>query len=72
MNFLTKILAKPPAEQIAGAQQREYERLLLTHQESAAYHQKMAEYYAEGITRLGGFNPKAKSAVQVLSEFRLS
>ena len=30
----------------------EYARLLLTQEAAAAYHHKMSEFYAEGITRL--------------------
>lgn len=43
---------KPSAAQLKQEQLEEAERQLLTQESLAAYHQKMAEYYRESITRL--------------------
>jgi len=46
---------KPQANSVANGKVEEYNLLQLQHQESAAYHEKMAEYYREGIERLKPF-----------------
>jgi len=46
---------KPQANSIATDKVHEYSLAAIQHQESAAYHAKMAEYYREGIERLTPF-----------------
>ena len=61
MNFLKMLLrpfTKPMAVEIVKTSLDEYQRQLLIHEASAAYHDKMAQYYSEGIVRLGQFQPR--------------
>lgn len=68
MNFNLSFLnpfKKPSADKLRKQSLEEYARLLLEQQAAAAYHQKMAEYYAEGITRLNGVQVAVHSVLRV-------
>ena len=57
LTSIFKLFAKPSAQEIVETNLEEYERRLLDHQASTAYHKKMSEYYAEGLDRLKKFQP---------------
>lgn len=52
MKKFFNLFRKPSALSIAQTNLEEYERHLLVQEASAAYHEKLAAYYREGITRL--------------------
>ena len=52
MKKFFNLFRKPSALSIAQTNLEEYERQLLVQEASAAYHEKLAAYYREGITRL--------------------
>lgn len=54
MSFLKFLnpFKQPEAKDIAEKSLLDYQRQLLTHEETAAYSTKMAEFYREGIARL--------------------
>lgn len=61
---LLHLFQKPLAEEIVEHEIEEYQRQLLEHQASAAYHRKMAEYYGEGLERLKRFTTTRVSQEQ--------
>ena len=57
---LFNVFSRPLAAEIRRKTIEEYERDLLNSEAAASYHQKMVEYYREGIQRLHnnqGINP---------------
>lgn len=61
------LLGKLPAATIAEENIKEYERKLLDHEASASYHDKMVEYYKDGITRLSSFNSRLANSDKQLT-----
>lgn len=59
--YLRNLFQKPLALEIAENELKDYERKLLDHQASAAYHRKMSEYYSEGLERLKRFKATQES-----------
>lgn len=63
LNFSIGYFQPPKAVDTIADQIADHERKLLEHQANSHYHAKLAEYYAEGITRLQKFKPaQLKSA----------
>lgn len=50
----------PTAHEVAKENIEVHQREYLTHDTSAAYHAKMAEYHRESITRMASFKPITK------------
>ena len=56
---LINYFKKPPAKNIAQEDLEEAHRQYLKHTSAAAYHNKVSEFYADSITRLGVYIKKA-------------
>lgn len=52
---LIGIFSKAPVQALAKDEYEEAQRQLLKHESAAAYHAKIAEYYAETVNRLSSY-----------------
>ena len=50
--FLKNLFHKPQAQALVKETIEEYQRMLFTEENRAAYHAKLAEYYRESIGRM--------------------